>query len=67
MARLLIGSSNVYRFYEAGKFTSYNPYIMVNCTKVEVFKAKMDALEAEDKENTAQRPDVDLAIRDDHF
>ena len=50
MARLLIGSSNVYRFYEAGRFTGYNPYIMMNCTRIEVFKAKMDALEVEDKE-----------------
>jgi hypothetical protein len=50
MARLLIGSSNVYRFYEAGKFKSYNPYTMMNCTRLEVFKAKMDALEVDDKE-----------------
>ena len=50
MARLLIGSSNVYRFYEAGKFKSYNPYNMMRCTRLEVFKAKMDALEVDDKE-----------------
>ena len=50
MARLLIGSSNVYRFYEAGKFKSYNPDNMMRCTRLEVFKAKMDALEVDDKE-----------------
>ena len=50
MARLLIGSSNVYRFYEASKFTSYKPYTMVKCTNIEVYKAKMDSLVVEDKE-----------------
>ena len=50
MSRLLIGSSNVYRFYVDGKFASYKPYNMVKCTKIEIYKAKMDALEVFDKE-----------------
>ena len=50
MARILIGSSNIYRFYEPSKYQNYNPYIMVNCTKMEVFKVKMGELGPEDKE-----------------
>ena len=50
MSRILIGSSNVSRFYEAGRFTAYNPYILFKCTNIETYKVKMDALEVEDKQ-----------------
>ena len=50
MARILIGSSNVYRFYEANRFKRFDPYIMVNCTKSEIFAVKMAELGPEDKE-----------------
>ena len=50
MARILIGSSNIYRFYEAAKFRQINPYVMVNCTRAELFKVKMAELGPEDKE-----------------
>ena len=50
MTRLLIGSSNVYRFYKPELFPRCKPYIMVKCTKLEVFRAKMASLESTDKE-----------------
>ena len=50
MAQILIGSSNVYRFYDAAKFTTAKKYKMINCTSLEVFKAKMDDLNSENKE-----------------
>jgi hypothetical protein len=50
MAQILIGSSNVYRFYDAAKFTTAKKYKMINCTSLEVFKAKMDDLNCENKE-----------------
>ena len=49
MARILIGSSNIYRFYEAGKLPAHQQYKLTTCTNAEVFKAKMDDLRNEDK------------------
>ena len=45
MARILIGSSNICRFYKPETFSNHKPYIMVKSTKFEHFKAKMDNLE----------------------
>ena len=45
MARMLIGSSNVYRFYKPELFVGYAPYKMVACTNVETFKVAMDGIE----------------------
>jgi hypothetical protein len=50
MARILIGFSNIYRFYNVEKIPTCKPYRMVNCTSIEVFKAGMDELEKVDKE-----------------
>ena len=50
MARILIGSSNIYRFYDVERIPTCKPYRMVNCTSIEVFRAKMDELEKVDKE-----------------
>ena len=49
MARILLGSSNIYRFYDHERIPTCKPYKMINCTKMEVFKAKMDSLVPEDK------------------
>jgi hypothetical protein len=49
MARILIGSSYMYRFYEAGKFPTAQQYKMINCKSLEVFKARMDDLREENK------------------
>ena len=45
MQRLIIGSSIVYRTYEAEDFKEYEKYRMINCTSKEVFKAAMDGIE----------------------
>ena len=50
MSRLLIGSSNVYRFYKPESFPNHKPCAMVKCTNLEVFKARMATLESTDKE-----------------
>ena len=50
MSRLLIGSSNIYRFYKPESFPNHKPCAMVRCTNLEVFKAKMATLEPTDKE-----------------
>jgi hypothetical protein len=49
MARILLGSSNIYHFYDQKRIPACKPYKMINCTKMEVFKAKMDYLVPEDK------------------
>ena len=49
MSRILIGSSNIYRFYDIEKIPICKPYRMMNCTKMEIFLAKMDALVPDDK------------------
>ena len=50
MSRLLIGSSNVYRFYKPESYPNHKPCAMVRCTNLEVFKATMSTLELTDKE-----------------
>ncbi len=45
MERILIGSSNINRFYKPEAFKDHKPYIMVKSTKFEHFKVKMDSLE----------------------
>ena len=45
MARQLIGSSNVYRFYKPELFKGYAPYKMVACTNIEVLKVALDGIE----------------------
>ena len=50
MARILIGSSNIYRFYNVEKIPICKQYKMVNCTAMEVFKVKMEELEKVNKE-----------------
>jgi hypothetical protein len=45
MARILIGSSNVYWFYKLETFTGYGRCKMVTCTNVEVFKVEMEESE----------------------
>jgi hypothetical protein len=45
MANLLIGSSNVNRFYKAADFPNVRKYKMVKCTQTEGFTAYMDSLD----------------------
>ncbi len=45
MANLLIGSSNVNRFYKAADFPDVRKYKMVKCTQMEGFTAYMDSLD----------------------
>ena len=42
MLRTIIGSSNVYRFYQAEKFEGYRPYEMKKCTNQQVFDVAMN-------------------------
>jgi len=50
MNRVLIGSSNVYRFYKSDTYKDYNTYSMVKCTDIKSFAAIMTNLEAGDTE-----------------
>ena len=50
MTGLLIGSSNVCRFYKPETFKDYRKYIMVKCTKFEPFAARMACIEVGNKE-----------------
>ena len=45
MARILIGSSNIYRFYKPESFKGYKKQKMMACTNMETFKVAMDELE----------------------
>ena len=45
MANLLIGSSNVNRFYKSADFPDVRKYKMVKCTQMEGFTAYMDSLD----------------------
>jgi len=45
MANILIGSSNVARFYKVDKFKDFRHYNMAKCTTMESFKATMTELE----------------------
>ena len=45
MSRLLIGSSNVYRFYKPEDFKKYKNYTMKNCVDIKSFVAQMDNVE----------------------
>jgi hypothetical protein len=44
MANLLIGSSNVVRFYGAGSFKNYREYNLIKCTNNDSFVAHMENL-----------------------
>jgi hypothetical protein len=49
MTGVLIGSSNVYKFYRTDVHKSNNTYSMVRCTDINNFKAVMNNLEDDDK------------------
>lgn len=49
MSRILIGSSNVNRFYSPEKFKDYKPYTMVKCCNKETYKARMECLDPKEK------------------
>jgi hypothetical protein len=50
MERVIIGSSNVYRFYRPEVFKDFKQYNMVRCTDIVTFKAVVENLEAEENE-----------------
>jgi hypothetical protein len=45
LGRILIGSLNVYRFYQPEALPGYSKYKMIGCTSMEVFRVAMDGLE----------------------
>ena len=49
MSRILIGSSNVYRFYSAEKYSSYKPYNLVRCVNIETYRARMGCIDPKEK------------------
>jgi hypothetical protein len=44
IARIILGSSNVRRFYTPGKFSDYEPYKIEFCTVKRMFEVTMEAL-----------------------
>jgi hypothetical protein len=49
MARIIIGSSNVKRFYSHAKFKAYQPYKMELCTINRMFEITMESIPDEAK------------------
>ena len=47
--RVLVGSSNIYKFYLPARFPDYPTYEMKNCTRIDVFKVLMQSLEKDNK------------------
>ena len=47
--RILIGSSNVFRFYRQESFADYPTYEVVKCTRSPTFKVQMKSLNEENK------------------
>ena len=52
MSRLLIGSSNIYRFYRANAFKSFGEYAMIRCVDFESLSAQLTNLEPSETEVT---------------
>ena len=50
MLGVLIGSSNVCRFYNHETFKCYRQYVAVKCSKFEPFKARMACMEVGNKD-----------------
>jgi hypothetical protein len=50
MERLIIGSSNVYRFYRPDTFKQFKNYNMVRCTDIVTFRALTENLEENESE-----------------
>jgi len=50
MERVIIGSSNVYRFYKPDLYKDFNSYNMVRCTDAVTLKAITDNLEENEAE-----------------
>ncbi len=50
MSNILIGSSNVFRFYRREVYKEFKDYNVVRCTDINNFDATMTSLEPEDKE-----------------
>jgi hypothetical protein len=46
----LFGSSNVCPFYKPEAFKDLKPYVLIKCTKLEAFKARIACLKAVEKE-----------------
>jgi hypothetical protein len=50
MNRVLVGSSNVYRYYNRGEYPNFNEYLSARCTDIKSFEAIMTNLGKNDKE-----------------
>jgi hypothetical protein len=45
MSRIILGSSNMQRFYSADKYKEFKPYMMSKTCTLEVFRARMTILD----------------------
>jgi len=52
MSRVLIGSSNVYRFYRANAFKHFGEYAMIRCVDFDSFSAQLAGLDSSETEVT---------------
>jgi len=50
ISRIIIGSSNVYRFYNQETYKDFNKYTLVKCTDIESFRATVENLGTNDSE-----------------
>jgi len=49
MSRLIVGSSNVRRFYSHSRYSDYQPYKMELCTVFRMFEVTMESIPADAK------------------
>ena len=47
MSRMIIGSSNVRRFYSHSRYSDYQPYKMELCTVFRMFEVTMESIPAD--------------------
>ncbi len=50
MNRVLIGSLNVYRYYNKSSYQNFNDYVLTKCTDIKIFEAIMTSLGKNDNE-----------------
>ena len=46
MSRIILGSSNMQRFYSVDKYKQFKPYLMLKTCTLEIFKARMVTLDS---------------------
>jgi len=73
MSRIIVGSSNVRRFYSHSRFKAYQPYKMELCTVFRMFEVTMESIPADARviisvvENFIEKEITQEGDKDDHL